>query len=495
MGYIDIVFIIMTIINGIIILFTFPYIILVVIGLFAKRKKYPQAQEKLKYAVVIAGRNEEKVIGQLIESIRKCDYPQDKIDIFVVAHNCTDKTAEVSRLVMKENGGYVYEYNNPQERTKGYALKHAFECIKTEKGIKNYDGYFVFDADNILDDQFFNKMNDAFIYYNKEYAITSFRNSKNFGRSVMTACYGLLFILSCTIESGGRQALGCSSRILGSGFLVSAEMMKNGWTNVILSDDTDFTVEQVLSGKKVMYCDEAMYYDEHPTTLKAMWRQRLRWAKGGLIVCKYRIKSLLKSAYGTKQKDTPKTSHLRFTSLDLISLLFPFAIVSFCGFILNIILLAFSGLFGYNASDVYLWWFISIAMGVGFCYIVLFLLGIICYIKERKRIKNVSLFKKIFSVILWPIFTMLIIPLQIVAVFKKDIAWTQIVHSDTANHECFNQHSVNKENKNEVTISSTNEEFVIDTNSNIENKEDIEVFDNQVLNDNIQTKKEDENTK
>ena len=88
MGYIGIVFIIMTIINGIIILFTFPYIILVVIGLFAKRKKYPQAQEKLKYAVVIAGRNEEKVIGQLIESIRKCDYPQDKIDIFVVAHNC-----------------------------------------------------------------------------------------------------------------------------------------------------------------------------------------------------------------------------------------------------------------------------------------------------------------------------------------------------------------------------------------------------------------------
>ena len=41
-----------------------------------------------------------------------------------------------------------------------------------------------------------------------------------------------------------------------------------------------------------------MYYDEHPTTFKAMWRQRLRWAKGTLIVCKKRIGGLFKTVFG-----------------------------------------------------------------------------------------------------------------------------------------------------------------------------------------------------
>ena len=101
MNYLEIIFVIMTILTGIIFLFTLQYIIIIICGIFTKQKKFPEAEEKLKYGVVIAGRNEEKVIGSLIESIRKCNYPQDKIDVFVVAHNCTDNTANVAR----ESGG------------------------------------------------------------------------------------------------------------------------------------------------------------------------------------------------------------------------------------------------------------------------------------------------------------------------------------------------------------------------------------------------------
>ena len=46
-----------------------------------------------KYAVIIAARNEELVIGQLIKSIKNQKYPEKLIDIFVVADNCTDNTA------------------------------------------------------------------------------------------------------------------------------------------------------------------------------------------------------------------------------------------------------------------------------------------------------------------------------------------------------------------------------------------------------------------
>lgn len=49
------------------------------------------------YAILIAARNEEKVIGHLLDSIRNQKYPGEKITIFVVADNCTDATAEIAR--------------------------------------------------------------------------------------------------------------------------------------------------------------------------------------------------------------------------------------------------------------------------------------------------------------------------------------------------------------------------------------------------------------
>lgn len=50
-----------------------------------------------RYAVLIAARNEETVIGSLIESIKRQNYPADRIDIYVIADNCTDCTAKAAK--------------------------------------------------------------------------------------------------------------------------------------------------------------------------------------------------------------------------------------------------------------------------------------------------------------------------------------------------------------------------------------------------------------
>ena len=59
----------------------------------AEQYDAPPARELRRYAALIAARNEEAVIAELIESLRAQDYPADKLDIFVVADNCTDATA------------------------------------------------------------------------------------------------------------------------------------------------------------------------------------------------------------------------------------------------------------------------------------------------------------------------------------------------------------------------------------------------------------------
>ncbi len=80
------------------------YAVLAAVGVFAC-KKFPKAERKNKYALIIPAKNEEAVIYTLIQSVRSTDYPQELLDIFVVAHNCSDRTAEI----VAKTDAHVYE--------------------------------------------------------------------------------------------------------------------------------------------------------------------------------------------------------------------------------------------------------------------------------------------------------------------------------------------------------------------------------------------------
>ena len=71
-----------------------------------KKNKKPVMENvrRYKYAIIIAARNEELVIGQLIKSIKNQKYPKELIDIFVVADNCTDDTAKVAKKPGRSSG-------------------------------------------------------------------------------------------------------------------------------------------------------------------------------------------------------------------------------------------------------------------------------------------------------------------------------------------------------------------------------------------------------
>lgn len=80
-------------------------------------KKPPQltAKKNHRYAAVICARNENAVIGDLIHSIRVQNYPQELIDIFVVADNCTDNTAAVAQ----EAGAIVFPGSTTRRSARG----------------------------------------------------------------------------------------------------------------------------------------------------------------------------------------------------------------------------------------------------------------------------------------------------------------------------------------------------------------------------------------
>ena len=130
-------------------------IVYLVIGLIGKERRGKQDAKLHRYAAVISARNEEGVIGDLIRDLKAQNYPEKLLDVFVVADNCTDGTAAVAR----EAGAIVYERFNKVQVGKGYALDWLFKRIFADKGKQTYDGFFVFDADNLVDPNFVREMN------------------------------------------------------------------------------------------------------------------------------------------------------------------------------------------------------------------------------------------------------------------------------------------------------------------------------------------------
>ncbi len=250
-------------------------ILLFVIGIFATRR-FPTAERQHRYAILIAARNEESVIGQLIESILAQDYPRELVSIFVVADQCTDRTSEIARRY----GAVCYERNDTEHRTKGYALEYLVNCISRDFGVDAYEGYFVFDADNLLKSDYISRMNEAFDAGEK--IITSYRNTKNFCDNCISASYAIHWMRTIRTEHRARSVLRLATRIQGTGFLMAAELLKNGWHYTSLTEDRAFSADAVVSGYRISYQDAAVFYDEQPVSLRIAMRQRIRWAKGHL---------------------------------------------------------------------------------------------------------------------------------------------------------------------------------------------------------------------
>ena len=248
------------------------------IGLLTQRKySYLESRGK-RVAVLIAARNEQAVIGELIDSIRAQDYPQQLIDIIVGADNCTDRTAETAR----GRGARVFERQDTEHVGKGYVLNFLLYRLQT-LGL-SYDAYIVLDADNILDPGFIAAMCGC--AERGHDIVTCYRNSKNYGDNWLSAGIGLWFLRESRYLNGARAAVGSSCAVSGTGFLFTRRILERcgGWRFFLLTEDIEFTIDNVTGGVKIGYCPDAITYDEQPVTFRQSWRQRMRWSKGYLQV-------------------------------------------------------------------------------------------------------------------------------------------------------------------------------------------------------------------
>ncbi len=399
----------------------------------ASTRRFPPAKRQHRYAVLVAARNEEAVIGHLIDSIRKQDYPSDLVGIFVVADNCTDATASIVR----RSGAICYERTDPHRRTKGFALQFLVEQIRRDYGIDAYDGYFIFDADNLLKSDYISRMNDAFD--SGEKIIASYRNTKNFGDNWISASYGLHWLRTIRTEHRARSVFRLATRIQGTGFLFAAELIQKGWNYTSLTEDRAFCADEVAAGYSISYQDAAEFYDEQPTSLRIAFRQRIRWAKGHLQAFAETGPKLFKHIFIPTSLDAGQaasasasglhrlidTLRLRFMSFDMLTVVFPRSLISsfrkivFCALSLMLVLGSKNNLpaLSIGLLSAFL---LSYTSGIATAAYILFI--------ERRRIPRISPFQKIWYSFTFPLFDMIGRLAMIIALFIK-VDWKPIPHT------------------------------------------------------------------
>ena len=243
-----------------------------VVGLIRKGRLHPVSGRKLRFAVLVCARNEECVIDHPVKSILECSYPKDRREIFVLADNCTDRTVEVARAA----GATVWEKTTPSVG-KGDVLAWGIERIRKQGG---FDAVAVFDADNTVDREWFEAVNDAL--NDGESVVTGCRRSSNVNENVISGWYAVYWAMMNELSNRVRTNLSLSGKLTGTGFAFLLSVLDgDGWRTRTMVEDVEFTIQGNLAGRGVAYVGGAGYSDEQPATLSAMWRQLCRWETGG----------------------------------------------------------------------------------------------------------------------------------------------------------------------------------------------------------------------
>lgn len=358
---------------------------------FLPRRKFPVVPPKNRFAVLIPARNEANVIGQLIDSLRAQDYPEELFDIIVIPNNCTDDTAEVSagygaRVMLCEG----------EIRGKGDVLHQAFDRLMGQ-----YDAYCVFDADNTLDPAFLSRMNDAI--EGGALVAKGKQKASNPYDSWVSGCYDLYIETSNTMFSRPRASLGLSAKLIGTGFMVTDKLMREmgGWNAFTITEDTEFAAQCALRGVRIHYVPEAVHYDEQPTTFGISMRQRRRWSAGVQIVANRYVPRLLLRCY-------------RFLTLD-------FTIFVNMIYVQMLLLIPTVWELCHLSGRELL---VGAAMAVASFWAGSTALGLLMCLTARRRVG-----KMWRAILMYPVYVLTWYPLHFLALFAKPKKWTVIPHT------------------------------------------------------------------
>lgn len=294
----EILYQVLSIINYVIlIIIAIPLVVQILYVLFAwvKKKTYPSSKKRAKIAYLIPACNEEDVIFDTVKDlIDNQKYNKEDYDVYVVADNCKDNTAKLA----KEAGAIVYERfdDDPTHRAALYPLKEGIDKILS---MEKYDLIIHLDADNHVNPEFSKLMSDA--YQSGVDFARPYEGAINSTQNFYTKACTLFYTFDSRYGSRVRERLNIAAHVNGSGAMMSTRMLKKcgGYDCSSMSDDAEFNFNRMLEGIKGHYVEDAVVYEDMPSSFKDTVNRNKRIFKGSAKLLKSKLLKMLGKFFTT----------------------------------------------------------------------------------------------------------------------------------------------------------------------------------------------------
>jgi cellulose synthase/poly-beta-1,6-N-acetylglucosamine synthase-like glycosyltransferase len=236
--------------------------------------------------------NEQFVVGRLIDSICRLQYPKDKLDIQVL-DDSTDETQQVAHNLVREYAamGHPITYHHRINRA-GFKAGALAEGLKTAKG----EYVAIFDADFTPPEDFL--MRTIHHFTDPKIGMVQTRWTHiNRHYSFLTEVEAILLDGHFVLEHSGRARSGVFFNFNGTAGMWRRRAIDEagGWQHDTLTEDTDLSYRAQLKGWKFVYLQDVECPAELPVEMTAFKTQQARWAKGLIQTGKKILPKVLKS--------------------------------------------------------------------------------------------------------------------------------------------------------------------------------------------------------
>jgi cellulose synthase/poly-beta-1,6-N-acetylglucosamine synthase-like glycosyltransferase len=235
-------------------------------------------------AVLIPAWNEGLVIGASIDRLIAAQYPPQSLRIYVVDDASTDDTPVVLKAKEVQYPGQVVHLRREHGgQGKAHTLNHGLAIILDDDWM---EALLITDADVIFEPAALRTM-ARHLADPRVGAVTCYIKEGGRPGNYLTRFIGYEYVTAQSAARRGQNVLGTLACLAGGAQLHSrANLLALGGRidTSSLAEDTITTFETQLRGRRVVFEPHAVCWAEEPGAIAALWKQRLRWARGNVTV-------------------------------------------------------------------------------------------------------------------------------------------------------------------------------------------------------------------
>ena len=223
------------------------------------------------FAIVIPAHNEERHIADVLRSCTGLDYPADKYQVYVVADNCSDRTAEVARTC----GATCLERTDVEYHGKGHALQWAFEHVLPN----GHDAVVVLDADCTVESHALRVFDQCLQEGSR--ALQAHYVLSNPDASPISYVARVGNVLEYEYFYAPKSDLGLAVMLVGTGMVFHrGVLLEHPWRAHSVVEDAEYTLTLARHGLRVRFVSNVHVVQAAAERVEQLAVQRARWASG-----------------------------------------------------------------------------------------------------------------------------------------------------------------------------------------------------------------------